>query len=39
VISSASLAGGGAEVTFDVQPQNGGTVNLTSYTRTFPAGT
>lgn len=38
-ISSASLAGGGAEVTFDVQPQNGGTVNLTSYTRTFPAGT
>lgn len=39
VIASASLAGGGAEVTFDVQPQNGGTVNLTSYTRTFPAGT
>jgi hypothetical protein len=39
VIASASLTGGGGEMVFDVQPQSGGVVNLTGYTRTFPAGT
>lgn len=38
VIASAGLTGSGAEMIFDVQPQSGGTVNLTGYTRTFPAG-
>jgi X-X-X-Leu-X-X-Gly heptad repeat protein len=38
VIASAGLTGSGAEMVFDVQPQSGGTVNLTGYTRTFPAG-
>lgn len=38
VVASAGLTGSGAEMIFDVQPQSGGTVNLTGYTRTFPAG-
>jgi len=36
---TAGLNGSGAEVTIDVQPQSGGTVNLTGYTHTESAGT
>lgn len=35
---TVGLTGGGAEVTFDSQPQSGGTVNLTGYTHTESAG-